>query len=98
MQWKSAISILGLTETWICPEDSTTPAVLSNNFPFSPMPQSGWKGTGLLISNNWKYSTHYYLCIKKHFNFSMDDSLIVVFGDFEIHLGKPYTADFHFHS
>ncbi len=32
---QSTLSILGLTETWICPEDSATPAVLSNNFPFS---------------------------------------------------------------
>jgi len=31
----STLNILGLTETWIHPEDSATPAALSNNFSFS---------------------------------------------------------------
>ncbi len=35
---QTALSILGLTETWICPEDSATPAALSNNFSFSHPP------------------------------------------------------------
>ncbi len=34
---QTALSILGLTETWIQPEDSATPAALSNNF-FSHTP------------------------------------------------------------
>ncbi len=48
----STLSILGLTETWIRPEDSATPAALANNFSFSHTPrQVGWGGgTGLLIS------------------------------------------------
>ncbi len=51
-------SILGLTETWIHPEDSATPAALSNNLSFSHTPRQVGRGggTGLLISNNWKYS------------------------------------------
>ncbi len=32
---QTALSILGLTETWIHPEDSATPSVLSNEFSFS---------------------------------------------------------------
>ncbi len=32
---QSTLSILGLTETWIRPEDSATPAALSNNLSFS---------------------------------------------------------------
>ncbi len=58
------LSILGLTETWIHPEDSATPAALSNNFSFSHTPRQVGRGggTGLLISNNWKYSTHSPLC------------------------------------
>ncbi len=28
-------------------------------------------------------------------SFSVDGSPLVVSGDFEIHLEKPYTADFH---
>ncbi len=61
---QSTQSILDLTETWICPEDSATSAALSNNLSFSHTPrQVGWgEGTGLLISNNWKYSTHSPLC------------------------------------
>ncbi len=57
---QSTLSILGLTETWIHPEDSATPAALSSNFSFSHTPRQVGRGggTGLLISNNWKYSTH----------------------------------------
>ncbi len=53
---QSTLSILGLTETWIRPEDSATPAALSNNFSFSHTPRQVGRGggTGLLISNNWK--------------------------------------------
>ncbi len=61
---QSTLRILGLTETWIRPEDSATPAALSNNFSLTPHVK-GWGrggGTGLLISNNWKYSTHSPLC------------------------------------
>ncbi len=57
---QSTLSILGLTETWIRPEDSATPAAFSNNFSFSHTPRQVGRGgvTGLLISNNWKHSTH----------------------------------------
>ncbi len=57
---QSTLSILGLTETWIRPEASATPAALSHNFSFSHTPRQVGRGggTGLLISNNWKYSTH----------------------------------------
>ncbi len=53
---QTALSILGLTESWIHPEDSATPAALSNNF-FSHTPRQVRKGggSGLLNSNNWKY-------------------------------------------
>ncbi len=61
---QSTLSIFGLTETWIRPEDSATPAALSNNFSFSHTPCQVGRGggTGLLISNNWKSSTHSPLC------------------------------------
>ncbi len=61
---QSTLSILGLTETWIHPEDSATPAALSNNVSFSHTPRQAGRGggTGLLISNNWKYSTYSPLC------------------------------------
>ncbi len=57
---QSTLSILGLTETWIRPEDSATPPALSHNFSFSHTPRQVGRGggTGLHISNNWKYSTH----------------------------------------
>ncbi len=49
---QSTLSILGLTETWICPEDSATPAALSNNLSFSHTPRQVGRGggTGLLRS------------------------------------------------
>ncbi len=57
---QSTLSILALTETWIRPEDSATPTALYNNFSFSHTPRQVDRGggSGLLISNNWKYSTH----------------------------------------
>ncbi len=132
---QSTLSILGLTETWIRPEDSATPAALSNHFSFSHTPRQVGRGggTGLLISNNWKYSTHSPLCnynsfeshaitvmapiklqivviyrppgqILPHFleeldgllsSFMEDGTPLLVFGDFNIHLEKPYATDFH---
>ncbi len=129
------LSILGLTETWIRPEDSATPAALSNNFSFSHTPRQVGRGggTGLLISNNWKYSTHSPLCNYNSFeshaitvmapiklqivviyrppgqilapfleeldgllsSFMEDGTPLLVFGDFNIHLKKPYATDFH---
>ncbi len=67
---QSTLCILGLTETWIRPEDSATPAALSNNLSFSHTPCQVCRGggTGLLISNNWKYSTHPPYAITAHFN------------------------------
>ncbi len=116
---QSTLSILGLTETGICPEDSATPAALSNNLSFShtlrQVGQGG--GTGLLISNNCKYSTPSPLCNYNSFesrvttlvapikggkkldgllsSFIEDDTSLLVFGDFNIHLDKPYATDFH---
>ncbi len=132
---QSTLSILGLTETWIRPEDSATPAALSNNFSFSHTPRQVGHGggTGLLISNNWKYSTHSPLCnynsLESHAitvmapiqlqivviyrppgqilapfleeldrllsSFMEDGTPLLVFGDFNIHLEKPYAKDFH---
>ncbi len=114
---QSTLSILGLTETWIRPEDSATPAALSNNFSFSHTPRQVGRcgGTGLLISNNWKYSTHSPLCNYNSFeshlhrppgqilapfleeldgllsSFMEDGTPFLVFGDFNIHLEKPYA-------
>ncbi|XP_056101741.1 uncharacterized protein LOC130080415, partial [Rhinichthys klamathensis goyatoka] len=129
----STLNILGLTETWIRPEDSATPAALSNNFSFSHTPRQSGRGggTGLLISNNWKYSTLSSLCNNNSFeyhaitlttpmkihivviyrppgqlgsfveeldvllsSFPQDGTPLVVFGDFNIHLAKPYATDF----
>ncbi len=49
---------MALTETWIKPEDNVTPAEVSNNFSFSHTPRLTGRGggTGLLISNNGKFT------------------------------------------
>ncbi len=126
---------MGLTETWIRPEDSATPAALSHNFSFSHTPRQVGRGggTGLLISNNWKYSTHSPLGNHNSFeshaitvtapiklqivviyrppgqilaafleeldgllsSFMEDGTPLLVFGDFNIHLDRPYATDFH---
>ncbi len=54
----SRLNRMALTETWIKPEDNATPAALSNNFSFSHTPRLTGRGggTGLLISNNWKFT------------------------------------------
>ncbi len=130
---QTALNILGPTEIWIHPEESATPAALSNNF-FSHPPHQVRKGggTGLLISNNWKYSAFTPLynihsleshaitvtaTVKLHVvviyrppgqlgtflkeldgllsSFPEDGSPLIVFGDFNINLDKPYAANFH---
>ncbi len=54
----SRLNLMALTETWIKPEDNATPAALTNNFSFSHTPCLTGRGggTGLLISNNWKFA------------------------------------------
>ncbi len=53
----SGLSLMALTETWIKPEDTATPAALSTNFTFSHTPRTIGRGggMGLLISNEWKF-------------------------------------------
>ncbi|XP_064190166.1 uncharacterized protein LOC135254124 isoform X3 [Anguilla rostrata] len=53
-----SLDFLALTETWITPENTATPAALSSFFSFShtPRPSGRGGGTGLLISPSWKYS------------------------------------------
>ncbi len=50
----SRLNLMALTETW----NNATPAALSNNFSFSHTPRLTGRGggTGLLISNNWKFT------------------------------------------
>ncbi len=85
---QTALSILGLTETWIRPEDLATPAALSNNFSFShtPRPVRKGGGTGLLISNNWKYSTYTPLCN----NHSLESHAITVTAPVKLHVVVIY--------
>ncbi len=128
---QSTLRILGgLTEAWICPEDSATPAALSNNFSFSHTPRQVGQYS---IGNNWKYSTHSPLCNYNAFeshaitviapiklqivviyhppgqtlvtfleeldgllsSFVEDGNPLLVFGDFNIHLEKPYATSIH---
>ena len=53
-----SLGLLALTETWITPENNATPAALSTNYAFShtPRPSGRGGGTGLLISDNWKFT------------------------------------------
>jgi len=48
---QTALSIVGLTETWTRPEDSATPAALPNNFSFSHTPRQVRKGGVLVFSS-----------------------------------------------
>uniref|UniRef100_A0A9J7WWP6 Reverse transcriptase domain-containing protein n=1 Tax=Cyprinus carpio carpio TaxID=630221 RepID=A0A9J7WWP6_CYPCA len=53
----SGLSLMALTETWIKPEDTATPAALSTHFTCSHTPRTTGRGggTGLLISKDWKF-------------------------------------------
>ncbi|MEL7079446.1 MAG: reverse transcriptase family protein [Cyanobacteria bacterium J06582_2] len=53
-----SLNFLALTETWITPENTATPAALSDVYSFSHTPRAVRRGggTGLLISPKWKYS------------------------------------------
>ena len=50
-----SLQFLALTETWITPENTVTPAALSSSFSFSHTSSRGG-GTGLLISPSWTFS------------------------------------------
>lgn len=52
-----SLDLLALTETWIKPDNTATPASLSNNFSFShtSRPSGRGGGTGLLISKKWSF-------------------------------------------
>ncbi len=68
---QSTLSILGLTVSWICPEDSATPAVLSNNFPFSHTPRQVGRVLvfSFLIIGNTQPTLPYALKIILSFNY-----------------------------
>ncbi len=108
---------------------------LDINLSFSHTPRQVGRGggTGLLISNNWKYATHSPLCNYNSFeshaitvtapiklqivviyhppgqilapfleeldgllsSFMEDGTPLLVFGDFNNHLDKPYATDSH---
>ncbi|KAL7851889.1 hypothetical protein SRHO_G00176740 [Serrasalmus rhombeus] len=53
-----SLQLLALTETWIKPENTATPAALSNNYSFShtSRPSGRGGGTGLLIANGLKHT------------------------------------------
>ena len=53
-----SLNFLALTETWITPDNTATPAALSDVYSFSHTPRAARRGggTGLLISPKWKYS------------------------------------------
>ena len=54
-----SLNFLALTETWISPQNTATPAALSDGFSFSHSPRGGGKqggGAGLLITREWNYT------------------------------------------
>ncbi len=113
--------------------EGTTIASVNNILITTPRQVGRGGGTGLLISNIWKYSTYSPLCNYNSFeshaitviapvklqivviycspgqiiapfleeldrllsSFMEDGTPILVFGDFNIHIEKPYATDFH---
>ncbi|XP_052433851.1 uncharacterized protein LOC127974539 isoform X3 [Carassius gibelio] len=104
--WSLELNLMALTETWIKPEDTATPAALSTNFTCSHTPRTTGRGggTGLLISKEWKFELQpsptgqlgnflEELDVLLS-NFPEDGIPLVLLGDFNIHLDKPQAADF----
>ena len=57
---QQSLDFLALTETWITPDNTSTPAALSTAFSFThtPRPTGRGGGTGLLISHKWSFSLY----------------------------------------
>ncbi|XP_051545268.1 uncharacterized protein LOC127435671 [Myxocyprinus asiaticus] len=79
---QSTLSILALTETWICPEDTATPAALSNSFSFSHTPRLPGQLTNFLEELDVLLSS-----------LPEDGRPLVVLGDFNIHQVKPQATE-----
>ncbi|XP_051569343.1 uncharacterized protein LOC127449812 [Myxocyprinus asiaticus] len=79
---QSTLSILALTETWIRPEDTATPAALSNNFSFSHTPRHTGQLTNFLEELDVLLSS-----------LPEDGRTLVVLGDFNIHQDKPQATE-----
>ncbi len=79
---------MALTETWIKPEDTATPAALSTNYTFSHTPRTigSGGGTGLLISNEWKFD----LLPSLTGNSSFESHAITITHPVEIHFLVVY--------
>ncbi len=85
--WPLLLSLLLVFWAWLRPgfvQKTSQPLLFSLTTP--PPPTSVWKGTGLLISNNWKYSTHSSLCNKKYFEFHA----IMVTAPVKLHIVMIY--------
>jgi len=84
----SGLSILALTETWIRPEDTVTPAALSTNFTFSHTLRLTGRGggTGLLISNDWKFDP----LLPLFDNISFESHSITITSPIKIHFVVVY--------
>ncbi len=83
-----SFSLMALTETWIKPEDTATPAALSTNFTFSHTPRMIERGggTGLLISNEWKFD----LLLSLTSNSSFESHAITITHPAKIHFVVVY--------
>ncbi len=83
-----SLNLMALTETWIKPEDTATPAALSTNYTFSNIPRTigRGEGTGLLISNEWKFD----LLPSLTGNSSFESHAITITHPVEIHFVVVY--------
>ncbi|XP_051501703.1 uncharacterized protein LOC127410477 [Myxocyprinus asiaticus] len=84
---QSTLSILALTETWIRPEDTATPAALSNNF-FSHTPRHTGRGGGTGQLTNFLEELDDLLS-----SLPEDGRPVVVLGDFNIHQDNPQATE-----
>ncbi|XP_051537435.1 uncharacterized protein LOC127431163 isoform X3 [Myxocyprinus asiaticus] len=85
---QSTLSILALTETWIRPKDTATPAALSNNFSFSHTPRHTGRGGGTGDLTNFLEELDVLLS-----SLPEGGRPLVVLGDFNIHQDQPWAIE-----
>ncbi|KAJ8398694.1 hypothetical protein AAFF_G00418910, partial [Aldrovandia affinis] len=84
-----SLQFLALSETWISPDNSATPAALSSAYSFSHTPRPSGRGGGTGPLGCFLDELDTLLS-----SFPEDGTPLILLGDFNIHLEAPQSAAF----
>ncbi|XP_064181266.1 uncharacterized protein LOC135249679 [Anguilla rostrata] len=84
-----SLQFLALTETWISPDNSSTPTALSSSFSFSHTPRPSGRGGGTGPLGNFLEELDILLS-----SFPENGAPLILLGDFNIHLEASQSAAF----